>query len=210
MTSSYWKGQSCLSFSHFFSPWILTVYHYAKYFVFNRQTISPEIEFASLLIILIIRDITWLTYRNEQIDEHNYNFNEVSVINNNDLFFSLVHERFLQVYWDSSLLPVPSFLCPKYDLLDLPSMDFSQSIQKMLWVQIIIFISYSFKTLNKSFHISCSQFPHLWKNRAELDNTGRPFILLILRTNTLTLLTTLLRPLLRDGSYLDKELKSST
>lgn len=162
------------------------------------------------MIILIIRDITLLTYLNEQIDEHNYNFNWVSVINYNDLFFSLIHERFLQVYWDSSLLPVASFLCPKYDLPDLPSMDFSQSIQKMLWVQIIIFLSYSFKTLNKSFHISWPQFSHLWKNRAELDNTGRPFILLILRTNILTLLTTLLRSLLRDGRYLGKELKSST
>ena len=34
----------------------LIVYHYAKYFVFNRQTISPEIEFASLLIILIFME----------------------------------------------------------------------------------------------------------------------------------------------------------
>ena len=118
MASSYWKGQSCLSFSHiFFPPWILTVYHYAKDFTFNRQTISPEIEFVSLLIILIIRDITWLTYLNEQIDEHNYNFNWVSVINYNDLFFSLVHERFLRVYWDSSLLPVASFICPMISLI---------------------------------------------------------------------------------------------
>lgn len=159
------------------------------------------------MIILIIRDITWLTYLNEQIDGHNYNFNWILVINYNDLFFSLVHERFLHVYWDSSLLSVASFLCPKYDLPDLPSMDFSQSIQKMLWVQIIIFLSYSFKTLNKSFHIFWPQFSHLWKNRAEPDNTGRPFILLILRTNILTLLTTLLRSLFRDGSYLVKNWK---
>lgn len=99
-------------------------------FAFNRQAISHEIEFVSLLIVyLITRNITLFIYINEQIHLHNYNFNWALEIPFNNPLLSLIHKGFYESTRIVTFCLLFSLLAPNPSSLILLSIDFTQ-----LWI----------------------------------------------------------------------------